>query len=110
MNKNIQGDFQICISVPLNKIENLPRRALWFFLNDYDSTYNDLLKNSGYTNMNLRSQKTLCIEIYKTLNKLHLSYMNDIYKLINIDGVTCEKYKINLEFQNPINPLLKQEA
>ena len=36
--------------------------------------------------------------------------MNDIYKPKNSDGLTREKYKINLEFQNPRHPLLKQEA
>ena len=43
-------------------IEYLQKRALRFFLNDYDSTYEDLLEKSGYPNMNLRRQKTLCIE------------------------------------------------
>ena len=47
----------------LNKIENLKKRALRLsLLNDYDSTYEDLLEKSGYPNMNLRRQKTLCIE------------------------------------------------
>ena len=39
---------------PLNKIENLQERALLFLLNDYESTYEDLLEISGYRNMNLR--------------------------------------------------------
>ena len=41
------------------------RRALRFLLNDYNSTYEDLLEKSGYPKMNLRRQRTLCIEIYK---------------------------------------------
>ena len=64
-------------------IENLQKRALRFLLNDYDSTYEDLLEKSGYPNMNLRRQRKLCIEIYKTLNKLNPGYMNDIIKLRN---------------------------
>ena len=43
----------------LNKIENLQKRALHFLLNDYDSTYEDLLQKSGYPNMNLRRQKNI---------------------------------------------------
>ena len=31
------------------------------------------------------SQRTLCIEIYKTLNKLNPGYMNDIFKHRNTD-------------------------
>ena len=53
----------------LSKIENLQKRALHFLLNDYDSTNEDLLEKSGYPNMNLRRQRTLCIEMNKTLNK-----------------------------------------
>ena len=85
----------------LNIIENLQKRALRFFLNDYDSTYEDLLEKSGYPNMNLRRQRTLRIEIYKTLDKLNPDYMNDIFKLRNTDRVTREKYKLNLEIPKP---------
>ena len=75
----------------LNKIANLQKRALRFLLNDYDITYEDLLEKSGYPNMNLRRQRTVSIEIYKTLNKLNPSYMNDIFKLRNTDRLTREK-------------------
>ena len=85
----------------LNKIENLQNRALCLLLNNYDSTYEDLLEKSGYPNMNLRRQRTLCIEIYKTLNKLNSGYMNDIFKLINTDRLIREKYKLNLENPKP---------
>ena len=80
----------------LNKIENLQKRALRFLLNDYNSAYEDLLEKSGYINMNLWRQRTLCIEIYKTLNKL-----NPGYKLRNTDRLTREKYKLNLEILKP---------
>ena len=85
----------------LNKIENLQKRALRFLLNDYDSTCEDLLEKSGYPNMNLRRQRTMCIEIYKILNKLNPGYMNDIFKLRNTDRLTREKYKLNLEIPKP---------
>ena len=81
----------------LNKIENLQKRALRFLLNDHDSTYEDLLQKPDHPNMNLRRQRTLCIEIYKILNKLNPGYMNDIFKLRNSDRLTREKYKLNLE-------------
>ena len=70
-------------------------------MNDYDSTCEDLLEKSGYPNMNLRRQKTMCIEIYKTLNELNPGYMNDIFKLRNTDRLTREKYKLNLEIPKP---------
>ena len=72
-------------------------------MNHYDSTYDDLLEKYGYPNMNLRRQRTLCIEIYKTLNKLNPGYMNDIFKLRNTDRdrLTRERYKLNLEIPKP---------
>ena len=94
----------------LNKIENLQKRALRILLNDYDSTYEDLLEKSSYPNVNLWRQRTLCIEIYQTLNELNPGYMNDIFKLRNTDRLTREKYKLNLEILKPIKPLLEQEA
>ena len=85
----------------LNKIENLLRRALRFLLNDYDSPYEGLLEKSRYPNMNLTRQRTLCIEIYKTLNKLNPGYMNDTFNLRNTDRLTTKKYKLNLEIPKP---------
>ena len=85
----------------LNEIENLQKRALRFFLNDYDNTYEDLLETAGYPNMNLKRQRTLCIDIYKTLNKLNPGYMNDIFKFRNTDRLTREKDKLNLEIPKP---------
>ena len=51
--------------------------------------------------MNLRRQGTLCIEIYKTLNKLNSGYTNDISKLRNTDRLTREKHKLNLDIPKP---------
>ena len=38
--------------------------------------------------MNLRRQRTPCIEIYETLNKLNPGYINDIFKLRNTEKNT----------------------
>ena len=104
VNTFVMSNFNYCSVVwnfssaqSLNKIENLQKRTLRFLLNDYDSTYEDLLEKSDYPNMNLRRQRTLCIEIYKTLNILNPGYMNDIFKLRNTDRQTREKYELNLE-------------
>ena len=51
--------------------------------------------------MNLRRQRTLCIELYETLNKLNPSYLNDIFKFRNTGRLTREKYKLNLEIPKP---------
>ena len=66
-------------------------------MKDYDSSYEDLLEKFGYSYINLTRARTLCIEIYKTFNKLNPGYMNDIFKLRNTDRLTQEKYKLNLK-------------
>ena len=85
----------------LSKIENLQKRALRFLLNDYDSTFEDLLAKYGYANMNLKRQTALWIKLYKTLNRLDPSYMNGIFKLKNTDRTTREKYDLKLEIPKP---------
>ena len=51
--------------------------------------------------MNLRKQRKLLIDIYKTLNKLIPGYVNDIFKLRDTDRLTREKYKLTLEIPTP---------
>ena len=46
-----------------------------------------------------KRQRILCLEIYKTSNKLNPGFMNDIFKLWNADRLTREKYNSNSENQ-----------
>ena len=47
----------------VHKIDNIYKRTLRFMLNDYESSYEDLLKRSRNPSMNLRRTRSLCIEI-----------------------------------------------
>ena len=47
--------------------------------------------------MNVSSYRSLCIEIYKTLNHNNPSFIKDIFKLRMTNRPTQEKYKLNLE-------------
>ena len=47
----------------VHKIEAIQKRALRFMLNDYESSYEDLLKKSGNPSMNLKRTRSLSIEI-----------------------------------------------
>ena len=51
-------------------------------LNDYESSYKDLLKKSRKPIMNLRRTRSLCIEIYKTIL---IIYIQNLWKI-------CSKY------------------
>ena len=44
-------------------------------INNYGITYEDLLNKTGQTNMNLTRTRSLCIEIYKTLNNLNPEFI-----------------------------------
>ena len=65
----------------LQKIEKLQERALRFLYNDHKSSYNDLLLKSGRCTMQVSRQRTLCIEIYKTMNDLNPPFMKNFFKL-----------------------------
>ena len=67
---------------------------------DFEASYEDLLsKGSGGREgkMNDRRFRTLCVEIYKTLNDLNLSFMNNIFKLKINGREVRDKYKLNLD-------------
>ena len=46
--------------------------------------------------MNVRRLRTLCIKIYKTVNDLNPSFMNNIFILKINDREVRDKYKLNL--------------
>ena len=52
------------------KTEHLQKRALRFFRNDYEISYEELLSESDTSSMNVKSLRALCIELYQTINKL----------------------------------------
>ena len=47
--------------------------------------------------MNVSNYRSLCIEVFKTLNDINSSFINDIFKLRMTNRPTREKYKLNLE-------------
>ena len=81
----------------LNKIENLQKRALRFLYDDFEASYEDLLSKRRKSKMNVRRFRTLCVEIYKTLNDLNPSFMNNIFKLKTNSREVRDKCKLNLD-------------
>ena len=79
----------------LDKIESLHKRALRFLLNDYVSSYEQLLEKSGKCNMNIRRLRFLCTEIHKTLNVLNPSFTKEIFENRNENRVTQDMCRLN---------------
>ena len=77
----------------LKKIENLQKRALRFLYKSYNTSYEDLLLKFGVSSINVTLLRTLCIEIFKTLNNLNPSFMKEIFSLRQTNKPGREKYK-----------------
>ena len=83
-------------SKSLTEIENLHKRALRFILDGYSNSYERILEKSGKFSMDIKRKHKLCIEIYKTLNKLNPSFMKEIFALNLCSRPVREQYKLNL--------------
>ena len=71
----------------LNKVESLQKRALRFLYEDHVSSYEELLQKTGKETMKVNEimrLRSLCIEIYKLINNINPTYMNEIFKLRKI--------------------------
>ena len=66
-------------STSLRKIENLHKRALRFLLNDYVSSYEQLLQKSSKASINLRNYRVLCTEVFKPMIDLNPTYMKEMF-------------------------------
>ena len=97
-------------AVSLKKIKNLQKRALEFLYKSYNTSYEDLLLKSGFSSMNVKRLRILCVEIFKTLNNLNPSFMKEIFGLRETDRPVREKYKLNLDIPSYNQATLGRKA
>ena len=64
-----------------NKIDSIQKRALRLLYNDYTSTYDSLLAKANKPSMKIKRYPTLALEIFKTLNVLNPTYMQNLFYL-----------------------------
>ena len=64
-----------------NKIESIQKRALQLLYNDYTSTYDSILSKANKPSMEKKPYQTLAFEIFKTLNDLNPTYIQDFFYL-----------------------------
>ena len=84
-------------STPLRKIENLHKRALRFLLNDYVSSYEQLLQKSSKASINLTNQSVLCNEVFKTMTDVNPTFMKEILeRSVSNNRPVRQNYKMNL--------------
>ena len=61
-------------------IEKIQERLLRFQFNDFELSYEDLLNKAGKSTMLVNRLRTICLEIYKTINGENPTYMNEIFE------------------------------
>ena len=81
----------------LNKVESLEKRALRVRYEDYVSSHEELLQKAGKETMKVNRLRSLCTEIYKLINNINPTYMNEILKLRKISRAVRSNYKLNLD-------------
>ena len=62
-------------------IKNIQNRVLRFVLNDYTSSFQELLNESGMSGIRIMTLRLLAIEVYKCVKKFNPEYFNDIFIL-----------------------------
>ena len=78
-----------------NKINNLHYRALKMVYNDHTSSFDELLEKDGLFTIHHRNIQYLAIEMYKVLDNLSPSFLQEIStKNINLasDNVSAKTY------------------
>ena len=61
------------------KNKKIQKHCLRIVLNDYESNYKALLRNSNKPTMEIRRLRTLAVEMFKTLNEINPPYIKNIF-------------------------------
>ena len=75
----------------------MQKRAFRFLYDNYDSSYESILKLAGKSTMNVTRLRSLSIEMFKTLNSINPTFVNDIFELRKTNRAIRNQYKPNLE-------------
>ena len=79
----------------LNK--NLQKRVHRYLYSDYESPYDTLLAKSGKVTMKASRLRSLCVEVYKSINSINPSFMNEIFRLGVTNRMVRSQYRLNLD-------------
>ena len=81
----------LSVAKALNKVEGLHKRALVIYLTIIYLLTISFFSKRGKVTTKLKRLSNLCIEIYKTPNKIYFAFMNKIFKLDNNNMLFQEK-------------------
>ena len=83
-----------CGIVNMKKMERLQCRALRFVLNDFTSSFDELLKLSGSTKLTIMRMQTLAIEVYKFINNMSPPYICELLNRHNVPYTMRDNNKL----------------
>ena len=66
----------LCNKTNLRQLERIHCRALRFLYNDYDGSYDDLLRKGGHRSVKVLLMHSLATDVFKSLNEIGPSYMS----------------------------------
>ncbi len=64
-----------------DRLEKIQFRGLCYVYDDYNLSYEALLKKAGMDSIALLLQKTMLLEIYKSLNGIGAAYFADLFNM-----------------------------
>ena len=78
--------WMFCGRKALKSIENIQERALRLSYNDYVSTYDELLKKSGFDKVHHSHIKKVALEMFKVMNNISPTIISDLFRRIEANG------------------------
>ncbi|SMN17588.1 hypothetical protein CRYPA_887 [uncultured Candidatus Thioglobus sp.] len=73
--------WHFCSEKNTKKIEKIQERALRFIYEDYENTYENLLKKSKLPSLKIRRLRTIAVETFKIIHKQSPSYLHDLISI-----------------------------
>ncbi len=71
--------WYFCSPTLREKVENIQYRGLRYVYNDYSSSYTALLERSGLQSVELLIQKTILVEIFKSIHNIGATYLANLF-------------------------------
>jgi hypothetical protein len=75
--------WHFCTEKNSKKIEKVQERAFRFVYEDYNSSYDNLLKKAKVPSLQIRRMRTMALETFKIMNKLSPSCLHSLVHLRN---------------------------
>ena len=84
----------------IKKIENIQKKALRFFLNDYSSDFETLFKKTNKCTMEVKQLRVLALEIFKAFNENCPTFIKDYFE--KNENLVSKKYDLKIPMQNSV--------